>query len=210
MRETYCLLARCKMLQLCGRTHRTALESLSWQRSDCRLGNGINWKSQVFPAMRNYDADNPVSGITNILKRQYQVRARRHVYILTDLTSRRRQAVIATSLTRRRTQSRAALLQRKYENAVFCLGADMGRQAILRSERGVSTGPAAQVLEERWRCGRLDLAHSPFWCCRPGVPAGVRAGAPGGHHWRHVRHLRRRRRRRRRLDQLRRERSQEL
>ena len=38
-----------------------------------RLGNGINWKSQVYPALRNYDADSPVSGITNILKRHYQV-----------------------------------------------------------------------------------------------------------------------------------------
>ena len=38
-----------------------------------RLGNGINWKSQVYPALKNYDAENPVSGITNILKRHYQV-----------------------------------------------------------------------------------------------------------------------------------------
>jgi len=38
-----------------------------------RLGNGINWKSQVYPALKNYDADNPVSGVTNVLKRHYQV-----------------------------------------------------------------------------------------------------------------------------------------
>ena len=49
-------------------------QSLQQRCAWCRLGNGINWKSQVFPAMQNYDADNPVPSITNVLKRQYQVR----------------------------------------------------------------------------------------------------------------------------------------
>ncbi len=80
----------------------------------CRLGNGINWKSQVFPAMQNYDADNPVSGITNILKRQYQVR---RPHVLLKATSHPRQALFVAFLIRRRTRESAASLQRRADRA---------------------------------------------------------------------------------------------
>ena len=39
----------------------------------CRLGNGINWKSQIFPKMRNFTASNSMTGVGNALKRHYQV-----------------------------------------------------------------------------------------------------------------------------------------
>ncbi len=36
------------------------------------MGNGINWKGQVFPRMRNYTASNRMTGVGNALKRLYQ------------------------------------------------------------------------------------------------------------------------------------------
>ena len=36
------------------------------------MGNGINWKGQVFPRMRNYTAHNRMTGAGNALKRLYQ------------------------------------------------------------------------------------------------------------------------------------------
>ena len=41
-----------------------------------RLGNGINWKSQIFSKMRNYTASNTMTGVGNALKRHYQVNTR--------------------------------------------------------------------------------------------------------------------------------------
>lgn len=38
----------------------------------CRLGNGINWKSQVFTQMRNWTPVNNMTGVGNALKRHYQ------------------------------------------------------------------------------------------------------------------------------------------
>ena len=38
-----------------------------------RLGNGINWKSQVFTQMRNWTKVNNMTGVGNALKRHYQV-----------------------------------------------------------------------------------------------------------------------------------------
>lgn len=37
----------------------------------CRLGNGINWKGQVFPAMRNFTSSHRMTGVGNALKRHY-------------------------------------------------------------------------------------------------------------------------------------------
>lgn len=37
-----------------------------------RLGNGINWKGQVFPRMRNFTDNNRMTGVGNALKRLYQ------------------------------------------------------------------------------------------------------------------------------------------
>jgi hypothetical protein len=37
----------------------------------CRMGNGINWKGQVFPALGNYTAHNRMTGVGNALKRHY-------------------------------------------------------------------------------------------------------------------------------------------
>jgi ARID/BRIGHT DNA binding domain len=42
-----------------------------------RLGNGINWKSQVFTQMRNWTKVNNMTGVGNALKRHYQVRCPR-------------------------------------------------------------------------------------------------------------------------------------
>lgn len=36
------------------------------------MGNGINWKGQVFPRMRNFTASNRMTGVGNALKRLYQ------------------------------------------------------------------------------------------------------------------------------------------
>jgi hypothetical protein len=38
-----------------------------------RLGNGINWKGQIFPHLRNYTEVNKMTGVGNALKRHYQV-----------------------------------------------------------------------------------------------------------------------------------------
>lgn len=37
----------------------------------CRVGNGINWKGQVFPKMNNFTAHNRMTGVGNALKRHY-------------------------------------------------------------------------------------------------------------------------------------------
>lgn len=38
-----------------------------------RVGNGINWKGQVFPKMDNYTAHNRMTGVGNALKRHYMM-----------------------------------------------------------------------------------------------------------------------------------------
>ena len=35
------------------------------------VGNGINWKGQVFPAMQNFTSSNRMTGVGNALKRHY-------------------------------------------------------------------------------------------------------------------------------------------
>lgn len=35
------------------------------------MGNGINWKGQVFPKMNNFTAHNRMTGVGNALKRHY-------------------------------------------------------------------------------------------------------------------------------------------
>ena len=45
----------------------------------CRLGNGINWKSQVFTQMRNWTPVNNMTGVGNALKRHYQARRPHHL-----------------------------------------------------------------------------------------------------------------------------------
>ncbi|PSC70291.1 AT-rich interactive domain-containing 4-like [Micractinium conductrix] len=42
-------------------------------RGGYSVGNGINWKGQVFPRMRNYTANHKMTGVGNALKRHYQV-----------------------------------------------------------------------------------------------------------------------------------------
>lgn len=37
----------------------------------CRVGNGINWKGQVFGRMRNWTANNRQTGVGNSLKKHY-------------------------------------------------------------------------------------------------------------------------------------------
>ena len=37
----------------------------------CRVGNGINWKGQIFPKLNNYTAHNRMTGVGNALKRHY-------------------------------------------------------------------------------------------------------------------------------------------
>lgn len=37
-----------------------------------RMGNGINWKGQIFPKMRNYTPSHKMTGIGNALKTKYQ------------------------------------------------------------------------------------------------------------------------------------------
>jgi hypothetical protein len=37
------------------------------------MGNGINWKGQVFPAMANFTAHNRMTGVGNALKRHYML-----------------------------------------------------------------------------------------------------------------------------------------
>ena len=39
--------------------------------SVCSMGNGINWKGQVFPHMRNFTASHKMTGVGNALKRHY-------------------------------------------------------------------------------------------------------------------------------------------
>ncbi|KAK9800299.1 hypothetical protein WJX73_007633 [Symbiochloris irregularis] len=41
------------------------------RRGGYGVGNGINWKGQVFPAMRNYTSSNRMTGVGNALKRHY-------------------------------------------------------------------------------------------------------------------------------------------
>ena len=41
-------------------------------RGGYQVGNGINWKGQVFPRMRNYTAQHKMTGVGNALKRHYQ------------------------------------------------------------------------------------------------------------------------------------------
>ncbi|KAL4422493.1 hypothetical protein ABPG75_008690 [Micractinium tetrahymenae] len=41
-------------------------------RGGYKVGNGINWKGQVFPRMRNFTANNKMTGVGNALKRHYQ------------------------------------------------------------------------------------------------------------------------------------------
>lgn len=36
------------------------------------MGNGINWKGQIFPKMRNYTPSHRMTGIGNALKTKYQ------------------------------------------------------------------------------------------------------------------------------------------
>lgn len=37
----------------------------------CRVGNGINWKGQIFPKLNNFTAHNRMTGVGNALKRHY-------------------------------------------------------------------------------------------------------------------------------------------
>ena len=37
------------------------------------MGNGINWKGQVFPKMNNFTAHNRMTGVGNALKRHYKM-----------------------------------------------------------------------------------------------------------------------------------------
>ncbi len=37
----------------------------------CRVGNGINWKGQIFPQLNNFTAHNRMTGVGNALKRHY-------------------------------------------------------------------------------------------------------------------------------------------
>jgi len=41
-------------------------------RGGFTVGNGINWKGQVFPAMKNFTDGNKMTGVGNTLKRHYQ------------------------------------------------------------------------------------------------------------------------------------------
>ena len=40
--------------------------------SCCRIGNGINWKGQIFPKMRNFTNSHKITGIGSTLKTKYQ------------------------------------------------------------------------------------------------------------------------------------------
>ena len=42
-----------------------------WSHAVCRVGNGINWKGQVFGRMRNWTANNRQTGVGNSLKKHY-------------------------------------------------------------------------------------------------------------------------------------------
>eukprot|EP00887_Chlorella_sp_A99_P000408 scaffold13.g408.t1 len=42
------------------------------RRGGYKVGNGINWKGQVFPRMRNFTAQHRMTGVGNALKRHYQ------------------------------------------------------------------------------------------------------------------------------------------
>jgi len=35
------------------------------------VGNGINWKGQIFPKLNNFTAHNRMTGVGNALKRHY-------------------------------------------------------------------------------------------------------------------------------------------
>jgi hypothetical protein len=37
------------------------------------MGNGINWKGQIFSNMSNYTAVNKMTGVGNALKKHYQM-----------------------------------------------------------------------------------------------------------------------------------------
>ena len=78
-----CLPAR---LPACLPTHQPALASALaclprrplprrevCSRGGYKVGNGINWKGQVFPRMRNFTAHHKMTGVGNALKRHYQV-----------------------------------------------------------------------------------------------------------------------------------------
>ena len=41
-------------------------------RGGFKSGNGINWKGQVFPRMRNWTETNRQTGVGNALRRHYQ------------------------------------------------------------------------------------------------------------------------------------------
>ncbi|KAK9844911.1 hypothetical protein WJX74_008601 [Apatococcus lobatus] len=43
------------------------------QRGGWKVGNGINWKGQVFPKMRNFSNSHRMTGVGNALKRHYQL-----------------------------------------------------------------------------------------------------------------------------------------
>ena len=49
---------------------------MTWLQScgsnfSCRVGNGINWKGQIFPQLNNFTAHNRMTGVGNALKRHY-------------------------------------------------------------------------------------------------------------------------------------------
>ena len=47
------------------------VESMTECGCICRVGNGINWKGQIFPKLNNYTAHNRMTGVGNALKRHY-------------------------------------------------------------------------------------------------------------------------------------------
>lgn len=42
-------------------------------RGGYKVGNGINWKGQVFPTMRNHTSTHKMTGVGNALKRHYEL-----------------------------------------------------------------------------------------------------------------------------------------
>lgn len=69
-----CLRSKCGVWQKIA-TPACAIESASRALTAgdvwCRVGNGINWKGQVFPKMNNFTAHNRMTGVGNALKRHY-------------------------------------------------------------------------------------------------------------------------------------------
>lgn len=41
-------------------------------RGGFKVGNGINWKGQIFPRMKNYTENNKMTGVGNALKKHYR------------------------------------------------------------------------------------------------------------------------------------------